>query len=131
MWLGQTDAAIVSLELAQRIDPVLNAVDRFALSTAYFLKGRYSEAIQQAEINLRNSASSTFSYIVLAAAHAQLGHVDDAARVASSIRRVDPTFDPSEFGSKFRSLEDRESLRKALHKAGLVIEAATQVPARK
>jgi TolB-like protein/DNA-binding winged helix-turn-helix (wHTH) protein len=34
MWLGQTDAAIQALELARRIDPELNVVDRNALSLA-------------------------------------------------------------------------------------------------
>ena len=52
MWLGQTDAAIEALELAQRIDPELNAIDRFALSLAYYLKRRYAAAIEQAEINI-------------------------------------------------------------------------------
>ena len=55
MWLGQTDAAIEALELAQRIDPELNAMDRFALSLAYYLKRRYDAAIEQAELNLRRT----------------------------------------------------------------------------
>ena len=40
LWLGQTDAAIEALEQAQRIDPELNGVDRFALSLAYYLRRR-------------------------------------------------------------------------------------------
>ena len=48
MWSGQTDAAIETLELAQRIDPELNPIDRFSLSLAYYLKGRYDAAIEQA-----------------------------------------------------------------------------------
>ncbi len=55
MWLGQTDAAIEALEQAQRIDPELNAIDRFALSLAYYLKRRYDAAIEQAELNLREN----------------------------------------------------------------------------
>ena len=71
MWLGQTDAAIEALELAQRIDPELNAIDRFALSLAYYLKRRYDAAIEQAELNLRRTAGANFSRIVLAAAYAR------------------------------------------------------------
>ena len=71
MWLGQTDAAIEALELAQRIDPELNAIDRFALSLAYYLKRRYDAAIEQAELNLRKTAGANFSRVVLAAAYAQ------------------------------------------------------------
>ena len=61
MWSGQTDAAVEALELAQRIDPELNAIDRFALSLAYYLKGRYDAAIEQAELNLRETAGANFS----------------------------------------------------------------------
>jgi adenylate cyclase len=111
MWSGQTDAAIEDLELAQRIDPELNVMDRFALSLAYYVKRRYEAAIEQAELNLRRTQGANFSRIILAAAHAQLGRTEDAARVVTLIRRIDPTFDPHEFGTKFLSSDDLEHLR--------------------
>jgi tetratricopeptide (TPR) repeat protein len=119
MWLGRTDAAIDALERAQRIDPDLNAIDRFALSLAYYLKRRYDAAIAQAELNLRGTASANFTRIVLAAAYAQQNRPDDAARVVTDIRRTDPTFDPHEFGTKFLNPVDLEHLRDGLRKAGL------------
>jgi adenylate cyclase len=119
MWLGQTDAAIDALEQARRIDPELNPMDRFALSLAYFLRGRYGAAIDQAQLNLRETASANFSRIVLAAAYAEDERVADAARVVTAIRRLDPTFDPREFGTKFLSPNDLERLREGLRKAGL------------
>jgi adenylate cyclase len=123
MWSGQTDAAIKALELAQRIDPELNAVDRFALSLAYYLKGRYDVAIEQAELNLRKTSGANFSRIVLAAAYAELGRFEDSARVVTTIHRLDPTFDAHEFGTKFLSAVDLERLRDGLRKAGLSEEA--------
>jgi adenylate cyclase len=119
MWLGQTDAAIEALELAQRIDPELNAIDRFALSLAYYLKRRYSVAIEQAELNIRKSEGAHFSHVVLAAAYAQQNKTEDAARVVATIRRRDPTFDAQTFGSKFLNPADLEHLRGGLRKAGL------------
>jgi TolB-like protein/DNA-binding winged helix-turn-helix (wHTH) protein/Flp pilus assembly protein TadD len=119
MWLGRTDAAIEALERAQRIDPDLNAIDRFALSLAYYLKRRYDAAIDQAELNLRGTASASFTRIVLAAAYAQQNRPDDAARVVTDIRRTDPTFDPQEFGTKFLNSVDLEHLRDGFRKAGL------------
>jgi tetratricopeptide (TPR) repeat protein len=119
MWLGQTDAAIDALEQARRIDPDLNAIDRFALSLAYYMKRQYESAIEQAEVNLRDTAGANFSRIVLAAAHAQLDRTQDAARVTAVIRRTDPTFDPRSFGSKFLNPTDLEHLRDGLRKAGL------------
>ena len=120
MWSGQADTAIAALEHAQRIDPALSAVDRFALSLAYYLKGRYDAAIEQAELNLRTTGSANFTRIVLAAAYAQQNRGQDAARVVATIHRVDPTFDPQTFGNKFLNPADLEHLRDGLRKAGLV-----------
>ena len=119
MWLGQTDAAIEALEQAQRIDPDLNAIDRFALGLAYYLKRRYDAAIEQAELNLRENSGASFSRIVLAAAYAQQDRIEDAARVVTEIHRTDPTFDAQEFGTKFLSAADLDRLRDGLRKAGL------------
>jgi tetratricopeptide (TPR) repeat protein len=124
MWSGQTNDAIEVLELALRINPELNPVDRAALSLAYYLKQRYREAAEQAEINLRRTEAANFSRIVLAAADAQLNRSEDAARAASVIRRLDPTFDPQEFGTKFLSPDDLEHLRDGLRKAGLFASEA-------
>jgi len=121
MWLGQTDAAIELLEQAQRIDPELNAMDRFALSLAYYLKHRYAAAIEQAELNLRDTANN-FSRVVLAAAYAEDKRGEDAARTVAVIRRVDPTFDSQEFGTKFLNPLDLEHLRDGLRQAGLFSE---------
>lgn len=119
MWLGQTDAAIKSLEQALRVDPDLNALDRFALSLAYYLKRRYDAAIEQAELNLRVIEGANFSRIVLAAAYAQQNRAGDAARVVAVIHHTDPTFDPREFGSKLSNPVDLAYLRDGLRKAGL------------
>ena len=119
MWLGQTDAAIEDLELARRIDPELNAMDRFALSLAYYLKGRYDASIEEAKVNLRRTEGASFSRVLLAAAYAQHGEAEEAARVVAAIRRLDPTFDPQEFGSKFLKPADLDRLRDGLRKAGL------------
>lgn len=125
VWLGQTDAAIEALEQAQRIDPDLNAIDRFALGLAYYLKRRYDAAIEQAELNLRETAGVNSSRIVLAAAYAQRNRTEDAARVVTEIRRSDPTFDPQEFGTKLVNAVDLERLRDGLRKAGLYPAAAS------
>ena len=119
MWSGQTDAAIEDLELAQRIDPELNAMDRFALSLAYYLKQRYDAAIEQAEFNLLRTQGANFSRVILAAAYAQLGRAEDATRARTIIHRLDPTFDPQEFGTKFLSADDLRHVREGLQKAGL------------
>jgi adenylate cyclase len=119
MWLGQTDAAIEALELAERIDPVLNAFDRNALSMAYYLKGRYEAAIRQAELNIHKTGVAHFSHAMVAAASAQLNRFEDAIRSVSTIRRTDPTFDAKGFSSKFLNAADLEHLQDGLRRAGL------------
>jgi adenylate cyclase len=130
MWLGETDAAIQTLELALQIDPELNAIDRFALSLAYYLKKRYDAAIEQAELNLRATENAHFSRIVLAAAYAQRDRPDDAARLTDVIRRTDPGFDPATFGDKLLNPADLERLREGIRKAGLFVEAPAATPPR-
>jgi len=118
MWMGEIDAAIETLELAQKIDPELNAVDRFSLGMAYLLKKRYAAAVEQAELNIRNSSGASFSYVVLAAAYAQLGRAEDAARVVGVVRKMNPAFDPDQFGNKLRNMRDLIQLREGFRKAG-------------
>jgi adenylate cyclase len=124
MWLGETDAAIKDLELAMRIDPELIAMDRFALSLAYYLKGRYDAAIEQAALNLERTEGANFSRVVLAAAYAEQKKEDEATRVVAAIRRLDPTFDAQDFGSKFLRSDDLARLRDGMHKAGLYADEA-------
>ncbi len=119
MWSGQTDAAITSLEQAQRLDPDLDLMDRFALSLAYYLAGRYDAAITQAKLNLRQDSGANFSRVVLAAAYGMRSDTGDAALVAAAINRTDPTFDPRTFGTKLLSAADLEHLRDGLRLAGL------------
>jgi adenylate cyclase len=126
MWLGETDAAIQDLELARRIDPELIAMDRFALSLAYYLKDRYDAAVEQASLNLRRTEGANFSRVVLAAAYAEQHNDGEVARVVADIRRLDPTFDAREFGNKFLRPEDLAHLRDGLRKAGLYVEEAGQ-----
>jgi TolB-like protein/DNA-binding winged helix-turn-helix (wHTH) protein len=124
VWLGETDAAIETLEFAQRIDPELNDYDSFALTLAYYLKSNYPAAIDQAELNLRKNPGAHFNRAVLAAAYAQAARPADASRVAEEIRRTDPTFDAAEFGNKFLNADDLERLREGLRKAGLYAAGA-------
>jgi adenylate cyclase len=119
VWLGVTDDAIAALEHAQRIDPGINAFDRFALSLAYYVKGRYEDCIAQAERNLAKDGDARFNRALLAAANAQLGRSEEAARLAAEVRRTDPTFDGAEFGNKFLNPESLARLREGLGKAGL------------
>ena len=120
VWIGETRAAIEALEQARRIDPVVSPMDRIVLGLAYYLDGRYDRAVEQLEANLRSGRGANPTRAMLAAAYARQDRVDDAARLAESVRRSDPTFDPAAFGSKLRNPAQLEELRVGLRKAGLL-----------
>jgi adenylate cyclase len=119
VWLGRTEEAIETLEFAQRIDPELNAFDRFALGLAYYLQQRYDSAIEQCVLNLRKTPDASFNLVVLAAAYAQANRTADAERTVAALRVGDPTFDAVTFGNKFQDPKHLEQLRAGLRKAGL------------
>jgi tetratricopeptide (TPR) repeat protein len=119
VWLGENALAIVSLELALRLDPAMNSFDRFSLSVAYYLARRYDDSIENSELILRRNPDAPFTRAILAAAYAQAGRMADAQRVAADVRRTDPTFDGATFGNKFLDGKDLARLREGLAKAGL------------
>ena len=125
MWSGQTDAAIEALELAQRIDPELNAVDRFALSLAYYLKRRYDAAIEQAELNLRKTAGREFQPRRAGGRLCAAEPAEDAARVVAMIHRWTRRSIRRTFGSKFLNPADLDHLRDGFRKAGLYTAEAS------
>jgi len=120
MWMGETRAAIDTLEQARRIDPAVNPFDRIALGLAYYLDGRYDRAIVELEQNVQSGIGANPSRVILAAAYARQDRMDDAAKMAASVRRLDPTFDPDSFGSKLRNPAQLEELCTGLRKAGLM-----------
>jgi adenylate cyclase len=125
LWLGQTDDAIESLEAAQRIDPAISFAERFALSLAYYLKGRYDDAISQARLNI-STGNYSVNQIMLAVSYAQLGREEQAADHALQVRLLEPTFDPETFGTKLRNPADFQRLQDGLRKAGLLAGRSNQ-----
>jgi len=119
-WFGEADAAIEMLEKALRLDPQLNAIDRFSLALAYYSKRRYADAIAQAERNLQLARDTHFNRIILAAAYAQRGWTAEVNRFAAELKQVNAALVLNDFGTKFSNPADLEHLRDGLRKAGLV-----------
>ena len=107
-----------ALEAARRIDPALNAFNRFALALAYYLTGRYDPAVELLARNLSEAPDASYNGALLAASYAQQGSGEAAARAAETVRRADPLFDADAFGTQLRKEADRERVRQGLGKAG-------------
>ena len=117
--LGRIDEAISTIEGAMRYEPRPQVGPHYQLATAYYLAGRYRDAVNQ--IDLVNSARPPGGegYALRAAALAQLGELDAARESAEEVRRRNPHFRLEEAGTRLRNPEHAARLREGLAKAGL------------
>jgi hypothetical protein len=60
-----------------------------------------------------------FIHAMLAAIYAEAGRQDPSTRAAEEVRRRNPFFDRTSFGTLFRNPEHRQKILAALEKAGL------------
>lgn len=119
LWSGDTDGAVAALELALHLDPRAPRNIMTQLGMAYYLKGRYQDAIATLQKGLVQWPDFSGLHIVLAAAYAQTGRLDAAAEAASEVRRLEPFFALESFGKALQNPSDREKLVDGLRKAGL------------
>lgn len=126
LWLGQPDAAIEALETARRIRPGMQGPQVLALALGYYLKGRYADAIVLMEGGQTPPPRPEVIadplvdiLLLLAACHAQLGHVDAATRYAGLARTAGPRLDIRTFGTWLHEAQDLQRLREGLARAGL------------
>ncbi|MFQ5937327.1 MAG: adenylate/guanylate cyclase domain-containing protein [Acidiferrobacterales bacterium] len=119
LYTGRPDAAIEAMETAFRFNPNMDPSSFVHLGLAYYLKGRYDDAIRTMEQSLGRNPGVVVHHIVLAAAYAQAERSEDAARAAAKVRRLHPFFEVDSFGTAFRDSADRGKIAEGLRKAGL------------
>jgi predicted Zn-dependent protease len=110
---------LASLEKALRPNPNLPTRQIIPLAEAYYVTGRYSDAIwvlERARVRTRNIP---FVYVTLAAAYAQTGRHREAKQTAARVVRLRPFCEVESYGSVFRNPADRPALQEGLRKAGL------------
>ncbi len=119
LYAGQRDAAIQAYETALRFNPDMDIDRLFELGLAYFLDGRYDDAVEILEKGVGRNPNHPFSHAVLAAAYAELGEPDKAQRAAATVRRLYPFFEAASFGTRFRNPADQARITEGLQKGGL------------
>ena len=119
IWSSRPDGAILSLETALRFDPNMDMEGLLHLGLAYYLKGRYADAIRILERGLDRSPDYVYGHIVLAAAYGQTGRLDAAVRETEEVKRLDPFFEVEEYGRLFRDSTHAARVIEGLRKAGL------------
>ena len=119
LWSGEEDLAIDWFESALRLDP--NAESRVLtdVAVAYYLAGRYEEALATA-VEARKRVPAFWSApVIQAAAYAQLGRDEAAHEAAADTRLVRPFFSIDWYQSQFSDPEDAAHIGDGLRKAGL------------
>ncbi|MDJ0958015.1 MAG: adenylate/guanylate cyclase domain-containing protein [Arenicellales bacterium] len=119
LYTGEIKAAIEAQETAFRFSPNQPPRSFVHLGLAYYLAGRYDDTIRTMEQSLGKNPDLVVHHVILAAAHGQAGHLEDAAQAATKVRRLHPFFEVDSFGSAFRDAADRAKLAEGLRKAGL------------
>ena len=119
LYSGRMDEAIYWIESALRLNPNLSIGAFMLLGQAYYLSGRYEDAITILKKGLAKNPDFMGHYIMLAAAYAQAGYTEEAKRSAAKVLRLDPFFELDSYGTVFRNSEDRSRIVQGLRKAGL------------
>jgi tetratricopeptide (TPR) repeat protein len=116
---GDIAGGIGSLELALKLDPMLEPNYVFELAVAYYLARRHEDVLRIAERGLARHPDFAIVNAPAAAAAAQLGRKDEAARYAEALRRRLPFLDIDTLGSRFKDPAHPAYLKEGLKLAGL------------
>jgi tetratricopeptide (TPR) repeat protein len=116
---GEIGGAIESLQLALKLDPMLEPRFVFDLGIAYYLAHRHEDALRIADRGLARYSNFPMFNVPAAAAAAQLGRKEQAALYVDALRRRVPFLDLDKLGSRFKDPSSSEYLRQGLKAAGL------------
>jgi TolB-like protein/class 3 adenylate cyclase/Tfp pilus assembly protein PilF len=115
---GDISGALESLELALKLDPMLEPNYVFDLALSYFLARRPEDTLRIAERGLARFPSFYMFNAPAAAAATQLGHTEQASGYVEALHRDLPVFDLEAVGSRFKNPTHRAYLTAALKAAG-------------
>jgi adenylate cyclase len=118
LWLGRIDEAIELSEAAFRFDPAPAGTALFTLGLAYYERRRHDDALRLLERASVRFPENPFIHAVLAATLARLDRLPEAARERDAVRRLNPFFDATAFGSRFQNPAYHAYLVEGLVKAG-------------
>lgn len=117
--LGRVDEAIATIEGAMRFEPQPTIGPHYQLATAYYLAGRYRDAVAYIDMVKVERPPGGEMHALRAASLAQIGELEAARRSAEQVRRTNPHFRVDEAGTRLRNPEHAAKLREGLAKAGL------------
>ena len=116
---GDIAGAIDLLQLALKLDPMLEPSYVFDLAIAYYLARRHEDALRTAERGLGRYPDFVMFNAAAAAAAARLGRMGEATGYAAALRRRLPVLNLDTLGSRFKDPAYSAYLQEGLKAAGL------------
>jgi tetratricopeptide (TPR) repeat protein len=120
-YAGEPEAAINVFKEAMRLSPIYPDWFLSELARAYFLMGRYEEAIEALQRRLQHDPNSGEALILLAASESAAGRLDKAKAALDKFLAPRPAYTLRHYasGEFFKNPEDLNRVLEALRKAGL------------
>jgi adenylate cyclase len=119
LYTGRVDEALAAMETARRFEPQPGAGAGLNLSIAYYVAGRYREALEHADALLARAPHHVALNAIRAATLARIGSTEEARRAADQVRRLSPRFEAEDFGTGFAAPRIVTQLQEGLRLAGL------------
>jgi TolB-like protein len=121
VYLGEHEAAIEQLEIAQRLNPLdpRRYGARTAMAYAHFFAGRYEEASKLAEIATRQQPNYLAGLRIMTACYAVTGRLDEARASYAAVMQIDPSQRLSGKAWAPFQPQDMQKLREAYQVAGM------------
>jgi adenylate cyclase len=120
-YLGRPLEAIPMIERAMRLDPAFSSQFLHFLGIAYVLAGKYETATALLRQRIALVPNTDFSRAILASALGHLGQADEARRVWSELKAINPNYAFEEYLGRlpFKNEKDARRIAEGLAKAGL------------
>jgi TolB-like protein len=117
---GEPARAIQTLEAHMRLDPFYVPFAPWWLGAAYYVLGRYADAVSPLQAAVTRAPNLALGHHWLAATYAQLGRLDEARAEAVEGLRIQPWFTISgmPFTRACKRPEDAKRLKDGLQRAG-------------
>ena len=119
---GDPARAIEAGERHVRLDPFYPPIGSGSLGLAHYMLRQYSQALPLMRECASRAPNFRVAHVYLAATHAQLGNIEQAAAEAAEVLRIDPKYTIEGTQARltpFKRPEDAEHFFGGLRKAGL------------
>ena len=116
---GDIADCIDSLQLAMKLNPMLEPNMVFELAVCFYLLRRHEDALRTVERGQAHYSDFLMFNALAAAAAAQLGRKEQATRYVEALRPFLPLLDLDRLGSRFKDPAHHAYLREGLTLAGL------------